>query len=536
MINAVLFIDTETIDESLHRLLEHSGESLQYRIGGIVVLRPPSGIRDTIKRSLWNLIAAIDGLAVFSSRQFRPYLRTRALSEYNIISHKIRLSNPAITTSLITELQPDILLWTAKDPPASALQSTAPLGILALRPHAEGGRPEGPPGFTEALRQQKSAGFSILHWNNAHSDPRVVVSGKIPVSPFCSVNSIALREKGFAFLQRALERIARNIEPPFRESVAAAQALSWRSAPNVTSQLSYLFTRLLPSAARMAYDRSAGRYVQKKAQRWNVAYQFTDKWQSADLRQSTIIKNPARHYLADPVVWSENGRHVCFVEDFDYDTMKGTITGYELTTEGSIPLGTLLEEPFHLSFPFIFQWDGQTWMCPDTHEAGEIRLYRPNSFPTGWRYSKTIMKGITATDTMLVEHEGRWWMLTNIDTSTLDERCSELHLFHADRPDSERWTPHPGNPVIFNSEQARNGGLIKDGGKLYRVFQVHGFNQYGESMGVAEITLLTPSAYEENIIAAISPDLFPGCLGTHTLSCSNGVLALDILSQEKLSG
>jgi len=536
MINAVLVIDTETIDESLHRLIENSSESPQYRIGGIVILKSPFGFKEAIKRSLWKIISAIDHLAIFSSRHFRPYIRTRALNEYNIVSHKIHLNRPTEVASMITQLQPDILLWTAQGTPDTALQTTAPLGILALNAHTKGNSPEGPQGFTEALHQHKSAGFSILHWSKANSCPQITVSGKIPVSPFCSINRISLREKGFAFLHRELKRIAQNTSEPERESAGSSPAPSWKSAPSITRQLRYLLIRLLPSAFRMAYDRSAGRYVQKKAQRWSIAYQFTDKWQSADLRQSTIIKNPARHYLADPVVWSEDDQHVCFVEDFDYDTMKGTITGYELTTEGSIPLGTLLDEPFHLSFPFIFQWEGQTWMCPDTHEAGEIRLYQPKNFPTGWRYSKTIMKGITAADTMLVEHEDRWWMLTNIDTSTLDERCSELHLFHADRPDSERWTPHPGNPVIFNSEQARNGGLIKDGGKLYRVFQVHGFNQYGESMGVAEITLMTPSTYEEKIVAAISPDLFPGCLGTHTLSYCNGVLALDILRQEKLSG
>jgi len=533
MINAVVITDGETVDEPLHRFIESLGKNPHCTLRGIVVLPHQPGTVMDAGHMLWKLIAGIDKLAIRSSRIYRPYLRNRTVSEYNTIPVKLRPGNIEACGAGIEHMEPDVLVWASETAPFASLRNIASLGMLAMAPFSEMHPVQGPQGFDEALHRRKSMGFRILHWNGLCAEPQVRVTGKIPVSPFCSINRISLREKGFAFLQRELERLAEADARPSREP--AAGPVAWNTFPSVPLQLHYLFARLLPEAFRMARDRSFGRYLQGKAQRWSIAYLYTHNWLSADLRESREIKNPARHYLADPMVWSEDGRHVCFAEDFDYDSMKGTIAAYAITAEGSTSLGTVLEEPFHLSFPFIFRWNGQTWMCPDTRAAGEIRLYRCDRFPMRWSHAKTIMRKIAATDTMLVEHGNRWWMLTNIDTSALGERCSELHVFHADRPDCDEWTPHPGNPVVFDSERARNGGLLKQNGRLYRAFQTHGFNQYGESMGVAEITMMTPETYEETVIAEITPGQFPGSLGIHTLSYDNGLLATDVLRREALS-
>ena len=43
------------------------------------------------------------------------------------------------------------------------------------------------------------------------------------------------------------------------------------------------------------------------------------------------------------------------------------------------------------------------------------------------------------------------------------------------------------NPSIVNYSNARNGGIIFRDSKIYRVYQKHKFNDYGNSIGIEEI-------------------------------------------------
>src|SRR5262249_15944078 len=152
----------------------------------------------------------------------------------------------------------------------------------------------------------------------------------------------------------------------------------------------------------------------------------------------------------------------------------GHIVAYKIDRDGYTELGCALKEDFHLSFPFVFEENSALYMCPETHRAREIRLYKCVNYPLGWELHSVLMKDVCAVDTTLFKHDGKLWMLTGIDSTESEEYCSELHVFYADRFDSSDWTPHPMNPVIFDSRRARNGGLLFDGDAVFRVFQVQG--------------------------------------------------------------
>ena len=68
-----------------------------------------------------------------------------------------------------------------------------------------------------------------------------------------------------------------------------------------------------------------------------------------------IIKNPVNRFYADPFVWCENDLNICFVEDYDYRTLKGKISAIELTKDGYSEIGTVIEEEFHMSYPYLFK-------------------------------------------------------------------------------------------------------------------------------------------------------------------------------------
>ncbi|MBL7406346.1 formyl transferase, partial [Escherichia coli] len=73
-----------------------------------------------------------------------------------------------------------------------------------------------------------------------------------------------------------------------------------------------------------------------------------------------------------------------------------------------------LELETHLSYPFVFEADGQVWMIPESHASGTIDLYRATDFPRGWVHEAVLLDGVVAGDATLLQHGGRWWMFATV--------------------------------------------------------------------------------------------------------------------------
>jgi hypothetical protein len=139
------------------------------------------------------------------------------------------------------------------------------------------------------------------------------------------------------------------------------------------------------------------------------------------------------------------------------------------------------------------------------------------------------MDGVAACDSMLFEHGGRWWLLTNLERDGAGDFCRELHAFHADSPLAERWTPLAANPVVTGASRARNAGFLRRDGRIYRLAQAQGFDRYGRALRLFEITALSPEGYAERELAAIEPQRGLGALGIHHLSACEGTVVFDAL-------
>ena len=239
------------------------------------------------------------------------------------------------------------------------------------------------------------------------------------------------------------------------------------------------------------------------------------------------MPNPSGSFLADPFIFNHESRTFIFAEEYNYKRGLGHITVIDIDGQSVNSISSAIEENFHLSFPFVFEFEGDIFMCPESSQINEIRLYKATKFPLEWEHSHTLLSAVSAADTILFRSEDRWWMLTNICSAKMNDHCSELHAFYADSPLSADWTPHKNNPIIFSSNNARNGGLILDGDRVYRVFQRQGWDFYGESFGVAEILSICENGYEEKIIFTVDRRAGKSALGTHSLSHTNGYVAFD---------
>jgi hypothetical protein len=215
------------------------------------------------------------------------------------------------------------------------------------------------------------------------------------------------------------------------------------------------------------------------------------------------ITDTAARMVADPFAVQKSGQWFLFFEIDSVTTRQGEI-GLATSTDTTnwIYRQIVLNEPFHLSYPYVFEQDGVYYMIPETHQAGAIRLYRADPFPTHWTHLADLIQG-SYHDPSIVRYSGRWWIFAcKGQNETMD-------IFYADQLTGP-WQPHKKNPVITNDRtRARCGGRIREiDGKLIR-FAQDCLDRYGHRLQGYEVTTLTPENYDEQPLAEnplLAPD------------------------------
>jgi hypothetical protein len=391
---------------------------------------------------------------------------------------------------------------------------SARLGILSFHHGDNRAIRGGTPGFWEVYLRHPKTGFIVQRLTEELDGGDVILRGYVPTQASQLLNRSVLFTKSYYHLRALLLQIGRTGQLPVAEPQTPFCG-RLVVAPTVRQQTRYLFRRVASSIAARV------RRVLAYEERWGISYSKSG-WRSAVLWRGSQISIPRGHFLADPFVATRGQRSCVFAEDFVAATGKAHISAFELTEGGARPLGVAIEEDFHLSFPYLFSFGGTLYMCPESFDANEIRIYECTEFPLKWKRAAVAMRNVRAADTMIFEKDGLWWMLTSINRAGPRAYCAELYLFWASSPVSTDWQPHARNPILTDPERSRNGGLLEDQGEIVRVGQCQGFGCYGASAGLFRITRITPQEYEEEKICTITPDFMPGIQGAHTFH-SDGI-------------
>lgn len=237
------------------------------------------------------------------------------------------------------------------------------------------------------------------------------------------------------------------------------------------------------------------------------------------------VPSPPGHFLADPFLAEHEGRTFVFVESCPHRRSAGVIAVLELRGESVSEPVTVLDRGYHLSYPAVFRWNDDWYMTPETASNRTVELYRAVEFPWRWELDTVLLRGVYAVDPTLFEHDGRWWLYTNI-ASFGASPADELHLFWADSPRGP-FTPHGANPVVSDVRRARPAGMpLVHNGNLYRPGQNSAI-RYGHSMTMSRVDRLDPQHYREVPTGKILADWLPGAICTHTLNVSDRYVVTD---------
>ncbi len=422
------------------------------------------------------------------------------------------------------KLDLDVVLDLRSDPRGALPLFAARHGVWRLR-HGDPAAGFGDPvGFWEA-RGEVPWVVSVLQSDGAAGPPRILYRTRTAVHPHSiHLTSNPVHWKGMEIVLRCLRDLHQSGREPRHDE--AAPGTEPDPPPRVPGPLdvAFLVTKRLRDAAA---ERVSGLWRERR-KTWFVALRPRSPQRFAAEHPEAYrpLASPPDRFWADPHVLHRDGADWLFFEDCPFDKGRGVISCAPVDEKGLVGEPRLaLQRPYHLSYPFVFEWKGDVFMLPETRENRTIELYRAERFPDRWRLERRLFEGVEAVDSTIHVADDRLWLFTSIGKPTFS--CNdELHVFHADEP-SGPWRPHPRNPVVSDVCRARSAGaLFRDQGRLIRPSQDCSV-RYGYATTFNEVEVLTPEDYRERPIARIEPGWIAGNRGSHTFSRTERLEVID---------
>ena len=297
---------------------------------------------------------------------------------------------------------------------------------------------------------------------------------KIPTSKILTISYKKLINVSICYLDEFYDK---TISLPKSKNVLNNNLQIFENKINFNSRTKYnLILLYLSYLKNFFFDRETNK-------EFNVFYYFKEK-------EAKKIKTFNKYNSADPFIVNHSNSNYVFFEEYNYK--KGHISVSKIYENSSEYLGRIIDEKFHLSFPFILKNQSQYYLIPESSEDNSIKLYSCKSFPMKWEFKMNIINNIDCADSIILKHKNLFFILTS-------ERIEGYHnsykIFYSDKLETNNWKPHKQNPVMIN-RYSRNAGLFYEKSKLILVYQQYDFNGYGNNIKLFELNELSESSFK----------------------------------------
>ncbi len=390
----------------------------------------------------------------------------------------------------------------------------------------------GPPGYWESVEKWPTSGFmlqilnedldggKVIHRSN-HLTDYLSVEGNKNTFYWRSSNIVprilkGIHNEGVSYLDSRIER--------YNKDITIYDKPLYKTPGNLIALKNFMrfgYNVLYRSIQKLFYINYW--YVMVKP------IKEKDELMSLSLRKFKPLHTKANKYWADPFVISKDDKHYLFVEEYVWKQKKAHISIVELDTKGNyITDYKIIDPPYHLSYPFVFEHDGTFYLIPESRSNRSIELYKCVEFPNKWEFEMNLMESVDAVDTTLHYDGELWWLFCNYDETNGKSSCAdELHVFYASDFKTQDWTPHTQNPVASDCRLSRPAGnLFTINDQLYRPSQRSEYI-YGKACNVFKINMLSNTEYQEELVTTMYPKWNKKVRGIHTLNASDKLVVVD---------
>ena len=158
------------------------------------------------------------------------------------------------------------------------------------------------------------------------------------------------------------------------------------------------------------YSRICRKLGLAKVTVWGIAYRKATNFDSilTDKRKDEpfkILPNTEEFWFADPLLFEHKGKIWLFVEAYNYSSNKGEIGVFDVIDGEPHNFRIIITTARHMSYPFVFNYNEEYYMIPETGAAKEIVLYKAYSFPDVWKREKVLLSGAVYRDTTVFPNQ-----------------------------------------------------------------------------------------------------------------------------------
>ena len=142
-----------------------------------------------------------------------------------------------------------------------------------------------------------------------------------------------------------------------------------------------------------------------------------------------------KSWFADPFILSIKGNHIqVLAEEYSYEYKIGSIALLDIIRDKNeytlYDSTTILSLSTHLSFPYIFEEAGVTYLCPENYQSGGVSIYKYDPDTKQMNFINQIIDD-PLVDVQIFSHNGEYYAMgVKTYTGSMDE-TKELSIYHS---------------------------------------------------------------------------------------------------------
>jgi hypothetical protein len=237
---------------------------------------------------------------------------------------------------------------------------------------------------------------------------------------------------------------------------------------------------------------------------------------------------PPDRFWADPFLVEDGGTLWVFFEELRFNQQKGYLSCLAIDAQGQVGAPQIvLEENWHLSYPQVFQHDGQWYLLPESSARKNLVLYAAEKLPGPWKPVAELLSNCRVADATVWQERGQWHMLASVGTQ--QGPINDMLQAYSAPALTGPWVRAADTPVRVDSATARPAGpRFQHAGKWYRPVQ-DCRQRYGRATHLLAMEGADGLALEERVVATLEPREGSSLQCVHTYCRTENHLAIDWL-------
>ena len=520
-IKVIILTDGQNVKKWVADIIEYVSDSSDFVVSGIVVNNANKKSKSSF---FYRLLRFVD--SKFFKAKSKPFQTVSLNLEADLIFNTLPIQKQFSDwlddecLSFIRNKQPDLILRFGFRILRGPILGMPKFGIWSLHHGDNKVNRGGPPGFWEVVNQEPISGITLQQITEDLDGGKVLGRAFIKTDLLSfHRNQVNVFETGVRLFQENLKKLANGKLKVETETFDFYSNSLFKNPENLKS-ISIFFEFGIRIIKRRIYTLFY-------EEQWIISHSKTNNLEETIYRFQNLIP-PKGISWADPfpifwenelwlfaeeIVGNNPGKIVCF----KYLTDKKCFSNPQ----------TIIQESFHLSYPFVFRQENEWFMIPETGETGNVILYKSDSFPYSWKKHEILISDKKLYDVTPFEYQDKWYCFASERSRKYQSPNDLLQLYVLENGPLGSWQLHPASPIKMDVRGGRSSGKIfqKDG-KTFRPAQL-GAPKYGYAIQIYEILQLDKFNYEERLVDTILPNWTKENLATHTYNQVNGWQFID---------